>query len=179
MNSETNIQRNIRINQLKCLIPDIFFVVFGVVLDQLTKYLAVIHLKDQNSFIILDGVFELRYLENRGAAFGMLQNQQLFFMISIVVITVVILMFYSRVPLERKFNFLRFCAACILAGGFGNCIDRLRQSYVVDFFYFKLIDFPIFNVADIYVTVATAFLIVLLLFYYKEEDLERILHSRK
>ena len=61
-------------------------------------------------------------------------------------------------------------------GGFGNCIDRIRLNYVVDFFYFKLIDFPIFNMADIYVTVSAVALILLVFIYYKEEDLERIFH---
>ena len=59
-----------------------------------------------------------------------------------------------------------------LTGAIGNLIDRICQNYVVDFFYFKLIDFPIFNVADIYVTVAAIMFIVLCLFYYKEEDFE-------
>lgn len=166
-------------SRIKCLIPDIVFIVIGIVLDQFTKNCAVVSLKDQDPFVILDGVFELRYLENRGAAFGLLQNQQLFFLFSVVLITFVALVFYRNVPMERRYVFLRFCAASILVGAFGNCIDRVRQSFVVDFFYFKLIDFPIFNVADIYVTVATALLIVLLLFYYKEEDLERVFHSRK
>ena len=61
----------------------------------------------------------------------------------------------------------------------GNCIDRITLNYVVDFLYFKLIDFPIFNVADIFVTVAAFLLFLLLCFYYKEEELERILHSGK
>ena len=65
-------------------------------------------------------------------------------------------------------------AVCILAGAWGNMIDRLRYAYVVDFFYFKLIDFPIFNVADIYVTTAVILLLVLVLFYYKEEELDFI-----
>ena len=65
-----------------------------------------------------------------------------------------------------------------MAGAFGNCIDRVTQRFVVDFFYFSLIDFPIFNVADIYVTVATFFLALLILFYYKEEELALIYRSR-
>ena len=71
-------------------------------------------------------------------------------------------------------------AVFILAGAWGNMIDRLRLAYVVDFFYFCLIDFPIFNVADIYVSVATAGLLaVLILFYYKDEELSHLLDRRK
>lgn len=59
-----------------------------------------------------------------------------------------------------------------MAGAAGNLIDRIRFGYVVDFFYFRLIDFPVFNVADIYVTVSFAVLLLLVFFQYKEEDLE-------
>lgn len=95
------------------------------------------------------------------------------------VICAVVIWFYMKVPMERRFLPLRICAVMIVAGAFGNCIDRVRLNYVVDFFYFKLIDFPIFNVADIYVTVSTFALVILLFFYYKEEDFERIFHRRK
>lgn len=79
----------------------------------------------------------------------------------------------------KKYFFLRACAVLIMAGAYGNCIDRISHKYVIDFFYFKLINFPIFNVADIYVTAATFLLFFLILFYYKEEELERIFHSGK
>ncbi|MGN1166798.1 MAG: signal peptidase II [Lachnospiraceae bacterium] len=165
--------------RIKLFIMTLIFAVIGIVLDQYTKYLAVIHLKDQQPFVIIDGVFELQYLENRGAAFGMLQNKQIFFIISVAVITLAIIWFLFNVPIEKRFFPLQLCAAVILSGAFGNCIDRVKQGFVVDFLYFKLIDFPIFNVADIYVTVAAILLVILLFWYYKEEDLERIFHSGK
>ena len=152
-------------------ISAILLVILGVALDQYTKLLSITHLKGQKPFVILNNIFELQYLENRGAAFGLLQNQQFFFFISVVIISIVIIWFYTRVPINRRFLPLRLCAVFIMAGAFGNCIDRVTQRFVVDFFYFSLIDFPIFNVADIYVTVATFFLALLILFYYKEEEL--------
>ncbi|BDF33932.1 lipoprotein signal peptidase [Lachnospiraceae bacterium] len=151
----------------------------GVLLDQFTKYLAITRLKGEEPFILLKGVFQFEYLENRGAAFGLFQDQRMFFFISVAVICTVVIWFYLKVPMERRFLPLRICAVLIVAGAFGNCIDRVRLNYVVDFFYIKLIDFPIFNVADIYVTVSTFALVVLLFFYYKEEDFERIFHRRK
>ena len=151
-------------------------VVILVLLDQYTKLLAIVHLKDQSAFVLWNNVFELHYLENRGAAFGLFQNQRIFFYISVLVISLVVIWFYGKVPMEKKYLPLRICAVLILSGAFGNCIDRIRLNYVVDFFYFKLINFPIFNVADIYVTVAAFLLIVLVLFYYKEEELERVFH---
>ena len=147
-----------------------------VCIDQFTKYLVVEHLKDRPAYVLIRNIFQLEYLENRGAAFGILQNQRVFFYISALLITAAVIWFYSKVPMEKKYLPLRICAVLIVGGAFGNCIDRIRLNYVVDFFYFKLIDFPIFNVADIYVTVAAFLLVILILVYYKEEDLERIFH---
>lgn len=165
-------------SRAKLFIKTFLIVALGVFLDQYTKRLAVSHLKDGEVFVIWDGVFELHYLENRGAAFGILEGKQFFFIISVVVITVFVLWFLKTVPLEKRFVPLSLIAAFILAGAYGNCIDRAMLGYVVDFFYFKLIDFPIFNVADIYVTVSTFLLILFIFFYYKEEELERIFHSK-
>lgn len=150
-----------------------------IVLDQVTKGLAVCFLKDQKPFVIWDGVFELRYLENRGAAFGMLQGHQVFFLFTGLLVFAAALYFFRHVSEDRKFFPIRLIAVFILAGAWGNMIDRLRLSYVVDFFYFCLIDFPIFNVADIYVSVGTAVLAVLILFYYRDEELDRLLDRRE
>ena len=109
----------------------------------------------------------------------MLQGQQWFFYIITAVILVAVLLVYTRIPAGRKFVPLRVCAVFIVSGALGNLIDRVRLGYVVDFFYFELIDFPVFNVADIFVTLSAVLLAVLLLLYYKEEDLEYIFHSRK
>ena len=151
-------------------------IVVLVCIDQFTKYLVVGHLKDRPAYVLIRNIFQLEYLENRGAAFGILQNQRVFFYISVLLITAAVIWFYSKVPMEKKYLPLRICAVLILSGAFGNCIDRIRLNYVVDFLYFKLINFPIFNVADIYVTVAAFLLVILILIYYKEEDLERIFH---
>ena len=157
----------------------IFEIAAGVIFDQWTKVLAVRHLKDQDPFVIWDNVFELHYLENRGAAFGMLQNQLFIFYISVFLVTGFLIYFFLRIPMTKKFLPLRVSAIFIAAGAYGNFIDRVRLNYVVDFFYFKLIDFPIFNVADIYVTVTTFVLVFLIIFYYKEEDLDGIFTRRK
>ena len=119
-------------------------------------------------------MFELRYLENRGAAFGLLQNQQAFFLIIASITLFFIVYLYIRMPQTKHYLWLRACMISITAGAIGNMIDRVRFQYVVDFLYFELIDFPIFNVADIFATVATFGLVVLLLFYYKEEDINEL-----
>lgn len=155
----------------------IFMVIVCILLDQWTKHIAITHLKNQEPIVLIKGVFELFYLENKGAAFGLFQNKKLFFVISALLILFLIVRFYSRVPLNRHFLPLRVCAVMLAGGAIGNVIDRLYLGYVVDFFYFKLIDFPVFNVADIFVTVSMFLLIFLILFFYKEDDLDKILHN--
>lgn len=149
----------------------IIAVLLGVALDQYTKHLAISHLQD-NPISIIEGVFQLRYLENRGAAFGLLQNQQVFFLVVGCITLFLIAYLYIRMPQTRRFVLLRICMISVTAGAIGNMIDRVRFQYVVDFLYFELIDFPIFNVADIFATVATFGIIFLLLFYYKEDDID-------
>ena len=141
------------------------------VLDQWTKYLAVNHLKDQAPLVLREGVFELNYLENRGAAFGMLQGQKGIFLVSTVLVLALIALYYHRAPLGKRFVPVRVIGVLLLSGALGNMIDRVLQSYVVDFLYVKLIDFPVFNVADCYVTVGAVLMAVLFLFYYKDEEL--------
>ena len=139
--------------------------------DQWTKVLAVTHLMNNEPYVIWDGVFELHYSENRGAAFGMLQGQQgIFFLIAVVVIAAVVWTFY-RMPAERRYLPFTFCLFLLVSGAVGNMIDRVSNGFVVDFLYFKLIDFPIFNVADCYVVISTILLILLSFFYYTEEEL--------
>lgn len=141
-----------------------------VLLDQATKLAAVSALKDGGPFVLIPGVFQLQYLENRGAAFGLLQNARIFFLAVTLIALAAVIYVLVRLPLKRKYIVLRFLMVLIAAGAVGNMIDRVFLGYVRDFLYFSLIDFPIFNVADIYVTCATILLILLLLFYYKEED---------
>jgi len=145
-----------------------------VLFDQYTKAQAVLHLKDKPPVALVDHVFELLYSENRGAAFGIMQGQQLFFLVVALVVFGVAAYAMYRMPSwqNSRYHGLKICIILITAGAIGNMIDRIGQGYVVDFLYFSLINFPIFNVADIYVTVATALLLVLLCFYYKDKDLE-------
>lgn len=142
-----------------------------IALDQWTKHLAVLRLKGQSPIVLWDGVFELHYLENRGAAFGILQGQKAVFLVCTLLILILIVFFYNRLPAGKRFFMMRLVAVFLAAGAVGNLIDRMCYSYVVDFLYFKLIDFPVFNVADCYVTVGAVLLAVLILFVYKEEEL--------
>ena len=152
-------------------------IIILILADQLTKLWALAELRGSEGISVITGIFELQYLENRGAAFGILQNHQVLFLLITVLAAVLLTYIYARIPDDKKYIPLRICYVLLMAGAFGNMIDRAFRGYVVDFFYFKLIDFPIFNVADIYVTVTMVLLMGLILFYYKEEDLEFL--SRK
>ena len=163
----------------KFLIIDIILMILMVALDQFTKYLAVINLQNKAPFVILDGILELNFLKNFGAAFGMLQNQKIIFLIIAVLILIIIAYVIFKLPDDKKYDILNYVLVFIAAGAIGNMIDRIRHEYVVDFIYFVLINFPIFNVADIYVTVATFMFIFLFLFYYKENDFDFISFKKK
>lgn len=154
------------------LAVDVLFVLLLIAVDQVTKYFAVTNLKNQKPLVVWEGVFELHYLENRGAAFGMLQGQKVFFVLIAVIILAVIVYVLVKAPYQKMYTKLHVTLVFIASGAVGNLIDRLRYDYVVDFLYFSLINFPIFNVADIYVTLSSIYLVILLLFVYKESDLE-------
>ncbi len=159
-------------NSKKAIHIIIDFILLGILIfaDQFTKKMAVSYLKDKPAKVLIDGVFELNYLENRGAAFGMFQNQKILFVIIAIIMITVIGCIIVKLPLMKKYNILEIILVLITAGAIGNLIDRIKVDYVVDFFYFVLINFPIFNVADIYVSVSCVLLAILILFYYKEED---------
>ena len=141
-----------------------------IVIDQITKVIAVNALGSGRRIPLIEGVLEFTYVQNRGAAFGILQNALPFFVIITLAALAVICYVLVRVPADRHFLPIRLCLCFIAAGAVGNFIDRLFLSYVRDFIYFCLIDFPVFNVADIYITCATAILILLMLLYYRDEE---------
>lgn len=159
------------------------FVLLLVALDQGTKFLAGRFLKGTEGISLIPGVFRLYYLEggNSGAAFGILQGQFWFFAVLTVLILAAFLWILLHMPEERRFRPLRVILLVLSAGALGNFIDRVYTyitegyNYVIDFLYFELINFPIFNVADCYITFSTALFLILFLFYYKDEDLGRIL----
>ena len=170
-----------------------------VLLDQLTKLLATAGLKGGTDFPLLRGILEFHYLENQSAAFSIdpvsllqklfhfprwendpsafLQAKMTFFIILTFVVILLMAFVYTKVPADRHFRALDVILIAFISGALGNLIDRIRCQYVVDFIYFKLIDFPVFNVADIYVTCASFALIFVVLFYYREEDFEQIFPS--
>ena len=161
------------------LFLDLLMIAGLIALDQYTKQWAKVYLKDKPAYNLINGILELNYLENQGAAFGMLPNQKVFFIFVAFVILFVVGYVLLKVPDQKRYTILHFLFSLIVAGSIGNMIDRVRYDYVVDFIYFVRINFPIFNVADIYATVSAIVLLFLLLFAYKERDLYFISFKQK
>ena len=104
------------------LAVDFCLIIFLVFLDQFTKYLAVVHLQDKPAFKIINGVLELNFLKNSGAAFGMLQNQKVFFVLVAVLILLIIAYVLFRLPDDKKYNIMHFLLVFIASGAAGNMI---------------------------------------------------------
>ena len=141
---------------------EVIIILAIIVADQLTKYLAVTRLKEIGTIEIVRGVFSLTYVENRGAAFGILQNYRWFFIITTTIICIAVI--YFLVTQSNASLVLRISLSMILGGAIGNLIDRIRLGYVVDMLHFTLIDFPVFNVADCFVVMGTILLAYYILF---------------
>ena len=138
-----------------------------VVIDQVTKRLAVAGLSEIDTYPLIKGALHLTYTENTGAAFGMLKDSRWVFMVvsaaAIILIPIVIALYAKRYP------FACICLAMILGGGIGNMIDRVMLGYVIDFIDFRLIHFAIFNGADSFVTVGEFMLIIYMIYVFAAE----------
>ena len=162
-----------KININRTIKAAVLFIVL-VSLDLFTKSLAVNALQDGRRIPLIKGVLEFYYIQNRGAAFGMFQNGTLILSFISLAALIILIMIYHVIPDGKKYLPLRLVLIFIAAGAAGNLYDRIMLKYVRDFIYFSLIDFPVFNVADIYVTCSVFILAYLIFFYYKEEDLQFI-----
>ncbi len=145
-----------------------------VVIDQVTKVLAREHLVDQygnsKSFYLIKNVLCFHYLENRGSVWGILQGRINFLLIVSLILFAVLLYVFVKLPKTKNYLPLLWVDVFMLVGAVGNTIDRIVFGYVTDFIYVEIINFPIFNFADICITIAAAFTIVLVLTRYKEDD---------
>ena len=149
-----------------------------IVLDQITKALTVSVLK-VHDIVVIPGVLTLTYVENRGAAFGIFQNKKIFFFLITVVMIAVFAYCYVRLLNQKSYRILRMLCVTYTAGALGNLIDRIFRGYVVDMIYFVPINFPVFNVADCYVTVSCVLIVVMCLLKLKEEDFNKIFTIKK
>ena len=156
-----------------------FSAIILVVLDQLSKAWIVANLKGHDNIIWIKNIFELEYLENDGAAFSSFSGKQGFLLVLTAFILLAVIVEFVRTPSDKRYIPLECAFILLISGAVGNMIDRVKQGYVVDFFYFVPINFPRFNVADCYVTVSAIFLCILILFVYKEEETAFLFRFKK
>ena len=129
----------------------VIFVAVIVGLDQLTKYLVVAGIPVVVHVPFLPGILELTYVRNDGAAFSSFAGMQWLFALIFLVFTGAVLYEYFKKPMGFT-KFERWCIAAVYGGGLGNMIDRLRLGYVVDMLNTQFMNFPVFNVADCFIT---------------------------
>ncbi len=161
----------------------LLFYIIGIAvlteLDQITKVLAESKLMGKHDFKVIGDAFVFSYLRNEGAAWGMLSGKINLFLIFTVIVVLLVTYVIINLPVTKKYVPLLITCTLLVSGAAGNFIDRVRFGYVRDFIYFKLINFPVFNVADCYVTVSVVLLIILILFVYKEDDFNFLKISKK
>ena len=152
---------------------DCILMVILTLLDQWTKSLVVHHLKDQSDIILIPGNFPValsrKTVELRSA---FCRIRELFLLYSDDYLSGCGILVFASLPKTGRYTLLHIIASVLTAGALGNFIDRLRLGYVVDFFYFSLINFPVFNVADIFVVISFIGIAVSILFIYKDDEFE-------
>lgn len=152
------------------MISIIYWVVAAICLvglDRITKYFAVTYLMDKGSISLIPNIMEFYYTENDGAAFSSFSGQRALLVILPIIMMVVLLVLLHKT--KKKPFVMKATVMMIIAGGIGNLIDRILYGYVVDFISFPFLRFPIFNVADVFVSVGGFILVIYLIFFDKEE----------
>lgn len=143
------------------------FAVGIVAVDQITKLLVLANIPLFGHADAIPGLFHLTYVQNTGAAFSSFEGMRWMFVALFAVLTVLIFLEYFKKPLPFT-TFERWCIAAIYGGGLGNIIDRVRLGYVVDMIEVDFINFPVFNVADCFITCGCIAMMVHLIFFNKE-----------
>ena len=139
-----------------------------ILIDQISKYYTLKVLKPIGTLEIIKGVFSLTYVENRGAAFGILQNARWIF-IAATAVAIVCLIVY-KCKYKPKGIILNTALLFILSGAVGNMIDRIWRGFVVDMLEVTFITYPVFNFADCLVVIGAILLAIYSIFIYKESE---------
>ena len=140
------------------MIFSIVIIILSVILDQVSKYLAVTHLTEIDTFPLIENVLHFTYVENRGAAFGMFADHRWVFMVASV--AGILAMAAWMIVAKPKGRWIQCAMSLIIGGGIGNMIDRVRLEYVIDFIDCRFIDFYVFNIADSCVCVGCAMVVL-------------------
>lgn len=161
-------------NEKQFYIISAITVIVLVLLDQITKWQALTKLKPIKNIVVIKGFLDFTFVENRGAAFGILSGRRVFFILLTVVVVVGIIYSFYKLPKTKEYNWLKCGLVLVLSGAVGNVIDRAVRGYVVDFLEVTFIKWPVFNLADIYVVIGACFILFLSLFVIKEEEKKEV-----
>ena len=159
----------------KKLFLSILLIILLVFIDQLTKYIIIQNFDLHEEKSLIGDILVLTYIRNSGAAWGSLSGKTILLLVFTFIIFILLFRVYIRIWDNPRFKPVRICLLFVIGGAIGNMIDRIRLNYVIDFIYFKPINFPVFNIADCYVTIGVFVLLILLIFKYKEDDFDKIL----
>lgn len=158
---------------MKKTLPIIYIFIL-IILDQIVKFVCLQKLKPINSVTIIPNFFNLTYVENRGAAFGMLEGGRWIFILIALIAVVFCSLYYKKVP-KNKFEFLcKTGLILIISGALGNVIDRFFRGFVVDMLHFIFFgkDFAVFNVADVLVCLGTFLIAIVIIFSDNKKEKE-------
>lgn len=145
-------------------------VIVLILLDQISKFAAVKYLKPIGNFTVIEGTLDFTYVENRGAAFGIMQNHRWIFITVTLIITIALIIYKIKSRPQDKVLNTSLCL--IISGALGNLIDRIFRGYVVDMLEVTFIEYPVFNVADCFVVTGAILLSIYIIFFYKEPEKE-------
>ncbi len=160
-------------------ILSIISIILLTVFDQLVKFIVDAKMAVGESVDIIKGVFSITYVQNRGAAWGSFYGKRIFLLLLTITILVATVIVYIKMMKYDNFKPLRVCSIILISGALGNIIDRVIHGFVIDMLDFNLIKFPVFNVADIYVTCSIVAILILILFKYKDDDFEVVFNKKK
>ncbi len=184
---------------LKRYILPIVSVLAIIVFDQWTKLLTLKHffINGEQDISIINKVLRICFVQNEGMAWGLFQNKQIVFIVITPLVIAGLIYIYYKMPFEKKYIAMRVCVIFLMGGAIGNLIDRIDlidrvsllegafrtgnifHGYVVDMIYAEIINFPVFNIADSFITIGFALLLVLIIFVYKEKDFDVIFPGKK
>ncbi len=166
------------------------YIVVLVLIDQLSKLWIRSYFlnsdgitnNSKDSITVIKNVFCITFHKNDGAVWGFLsgkENSVIYLTIFTFIILTLIILFYFRIPDIKKYSAINMIIIFIISGAIGNLIDRIKFGYVTDFLYIELINFPVFNIADCYITISSFLLIFLSIFVYKDEDFNFLQRKKK
>lgn len=161
--------------KIKTFVVPLLCILILVGFDQFTKFFIKNNMELYESKPLINGVFSITYIQNKGMAWGMFQGKRIMFIIVTIILLCGCLYVYKNIAGKAKYLAMKIVLVLLISGAVGNFIDRFAYGYVIDFFDFVLINFPVFNVADIFVVVSMFLGVFLLIFKYNDEEFNEIL----